>query len=514
MRKRLTINSVQRALVAMIFLLSSAAHASEKTEPTVVKSTGFMAVPEDSESSSPNVGGKTEAPAGQASTSFSQTEVPTRVYTQTNSEVQDTRVSSSSVTPVQGLSQEEALRKAWLDELDAIKKKEELELQALRLREETERHSAEINQELNAKKRKIYDLQTKQDQYAEEITQMKSEIVEMDGKAQELQKDVTAAEDHAKIHQDKHNEVKKDLEQTKDQMLASLETLRKTREATSKKVNQYLIEMQQFRAEIATTEADIARADNDRVRAEAEELQVRSQWSALAARTQSLRQDKARMFAELNDMKTRLQIARKDFALVKSEFDKADKEKNEAVALAAKQKSEINAEMRKIEQDTAYVYNQKSNDEAEKVRLAAEIDKLKTDLAYVKKRNADTHQEASESEGTVMESRLAFETAKADMTRELSSGEAAQLRDDARAVQMRTLASVAEGSDMVDAHKAWVASKNCMIMRNPSSGSEAGGRVSTGERLIAAPTNAGYVKILNASGKPAYLPMDCGHFAQ
>ena len=113
-----------------------------------------------------------------------------------------------------------------------------------------------------------------------------------------------------------------------------------------------------------------------------------------------------------------------------------------------------------------------------------------------------------------MESRLAFETAKADLTRELATGEAAALKDDARAVQLRGLASVVDQSDMLDAHKPWIATKACLVMRTPVNNGEAGGRVTSGERLIAAPAGGGFVKILNSSGRPAYLPMNCGHFTE
>jgi hypothetical protein len=167
-----------------------------------------------------------------------------------------------------------------------------------------------------------------------------------------------------------------------------------------------------------------------------------------------------------------------------------------------------------LEQDTAYNSNQKAMNEAEKVRFTAELEKLKSDLAYVKKRNADAHAEQSESEGTVMESRLQFETAKADLTKELAAGEVLALRDDAHAVQVRGLANAADQSEMYDSHRPWIATKSCHLSRTPAGENGKGPAVTKGARLIASPTGGGFVKVLNSSGGAAYLPMSCGHFAE
>jgi len=413
-----------------------------------------------------------------------------------------------------GLSPEEQLRKAWQDEMAAIKAKEEAEVKAAQTKIDFEKKRADTQREVAIKKRKIFDYQSKQDEYAEEIEHMKVEITELDGRSAEIEKDLKHAEERAKIQESKYTEVKSDLDGTKSNLKASLEKMRVTREAVAKKINNYMIEMQRMRAEIATSEADIARADNDKARAEAEEMQVRSQWSSLSARAQSLREDKSRIYAELKDMQNRLEVAKKDYLVVKAEWSKAEQEKIAAEQFSAKTRSQINSEMRKLESDTGYAFNQKAIAEAEKARLAAEIEKLKTDLAYVKKRNADAVAESDDAQGSVMESRLAFETAKADLVQELAVNETGKLKLDATAMKLRGLASSAESSDMVDAHKPWVVSKTCHITRTPASTGDKAGKLKLGERLIAAPAGGGYVKILNSSGKSAYVPMSCGHFAE
>ncbi len=475
--------------VVMALIAPITGRAEEKS----VKPSGFVAVPEESETSSTSAASKEAAkPSKQTVQVVQQVQVPS----------------------YDGLNADEALRKAWLDELDAIKKNEEAEVQAVQARDQAERTKYQTQHELTQKQKKIYDYKNKQEEYAEEIERMKSEVVEMNGRVQEAQKDLTSAEERAKIHEGKFNESKGELEQTKATLQVSVENLRKTREEASKKINGYLIEMQRIRADIATSEADIARADNDRSRAEAEELQVRGQWSSLSVRAQALRDDKVRVLNELTDMKTRLAAAKKDYEEIHAVWQRAEKEKQDAVQLAAKEKAAINTEMRKLESDSSLAFNEKANAEAEKVRLAAEIEKLQTDLAYVKKRNMDAHAEDSESQGTVMESRLAFETAKADLTKELAVNEASQLQNDATAIKLRGLASAAEGSDMSDAHKPWVASKVCKITRTPASTGDVAGSVHANDRLIAAPSGGGYVKILNSSGRPAYVPMSCGHFSE
>lgn len=477
--------------VACLSLLTPA--LAKAADPQQIKNTGFVSVPEEPEYAP-------SAPVGTAPAPVASVKESTP------------KVMASNETQV--VSQEEALKKAWQDELAAQKKAEESEYKATQLREEVAKKRYEYEKEIAIKRKKIYDYENKQGQFAEEIEHLKSEIAEMDGRLQEFQKDLGRSEEKAKMHETDFKTTKSELDQTKAQLVSSIDSLKKTRELTASKINKYMIDMQKSRAEVAVTEAEIARAENDKARAEAEELQVRSQWSSLSAKAQALREDKTRILSELADVKTRLDFARKDYQLVKAEYDKAEKEKVAAEQEASKKKIEINAEMRKLESDSAFAYNQRANAEAEKIRLQAEIEKLKAELAYTKKRNADAQVELSDSQGIVMESRLAFETAKADLTKELSAYEVSQLKRDSDAVKVRYLANVADSSEMIDAHKPWVADKSCKVTRSPASNGEVGGKLKIGERLIAAPSASGFVKILNSSGKPAYVPMNCGHFAE
>ncbi len=465
---------IKLALVLALFFPGALVKAADKK----VQSTGFVSVPEESETSGGAIRSK-EALSYQDDTQ------------------------ANAVT----------LRQAWLEELDAIKAKEDAEVKAVQVREEKDRKTYEVQHDLTLKKKKINEYNNKQEEFAEEIDRMKSEISDLDSKAKEAQKDLSAAEVRVKMHEGKFSEAKADLDHTKANLMASIERSHKAREETSRKINNYMIEMQRLRAEAATSEAEIARADNDRARAESEELQLRGQWSATTVRAQALREDKNRILSELADMRARLNSAKKDFEEVRSAWQQAEKDKLAAQQKSAKEKAEINAEMRKLEIDTATTYTERANSEAGKIRLAAEIEKLQTDLTYVKRRNGEAHAEDSESQGTVMESRLAFETAKADLSKELAANETSELRNDAVAVKMRGLASDAEGSDMLDAHKPWMASKNCQITRTPASTGESAGKVHSGDRLIAAPSGGGYIKILNSSGRPAYVPMTCGHFS-
>lgn len=459
-------------------------------QATQVNSSGFVSVPDEAEKATADA--DTKQVVAKADPQFSP---------QTDEE--------------KGLSLEEQLRKAWQEELIAIQKKDDAEFKSVKLREEYTQKRAEFEKEIAIKKRKIYEHKSKQDQYLEEIDQMKAEIADIDGRTGEIEKDLQSAEERAKIHESKYSEMKATLDGTKGNLKASLEKMRTTRELTAKKINQYMIDMQRVRAEIATTEADISRADNDRVRAETEELQVRSEWSTLTSRAQALREDKARIYAELNDMKNRLEAAKNEYAAAKAKWAKAEQEKSIADQDATRTKTDIATQMRRLEAETAYAVNQKSIADAEKIRLSAEVEKLKTDLAFVKKRNEDAKVETEEAQGSVMESRLAFETAKADLVTELASNETAKLKNDAQAVKLRSLASVAEDSDMSSGiMKPWIVTKNCSLSRNPASSSEKTGKLKVGERLIASPAGSGYVKILNASGGVVFVPMTCGYFAE
>ena len=407
-----------------------------------------------------------------------------------------------------------ALRKERENEMDAIKAKDQIQYEEARAREEFERKKVAVDQEILNKKKHIYDLKTQESEFAEQITQLKFQSAQLDNERNELQKIVDVTLSKEKIQAEAHAQSRTQLEAKKTQMNIAIIALNKTREETNRKISTYLIQMQQARAEIAAAETMIARSENDKARAEAEELQLRTQWASLSAQAESMREEKEKIMASMRDSQARLALARRDYQATKADTDKIVKEKVALEQEANRKKSEISSEMRRLEQDTSFAYTQKATAESEKVHIAAETANLQEKLIYTAKRNQESMQQLAESQGMLMESRLAFETAKADYANEASKGESAKLRSDAKMVKMRALASVVESSDMLDEQRPWVASKDCKITRTPANTQESHSKIHAGDRVMAATGPAGYVKILNTSGRPSFIPNECGKFAE
>ena len=76
---------------------------------------------------------------------------------------------------------------------------------------------------------------------------------------------------------------------------------------------------------------------------------------------------------------------------------------------------------------------------------------------------------------------------------------------------MRTLASVAANSDMGDDPiRMWIMDKSCYLRVSADLTSKKADLVAK-EKSIAGQISGDYIKVLNSSGKPLYMPKGCVH---
>ena len=406
-----------------------------------------------------------------------------------------------------------ALHKAYLEELSEQRKTEEMQHQADLKHENYEKKKVEVEREVAIKSQKIQGYKVKQDQLQTDLETMESDLATINGQKADAERELSLVDKRLQMETSTTDASRRDLNKSKATLNVTLEGLRKSQEKATYAINKTQIDGQKIRAEVAQTETEIARAENDTARAQAEELKARSDLAVMQMKLMQARSNKERALSELYDMKKNLNEARGDYRLVRSEYDQAEHELLVTENKIRAEKVAISGEMKSLENLSAQAVSGKANAEAEKARFEAEETQLKQNLELVRSRNQESLAQMNQENSVVMESRLSFETAKADLAKEMSFGESARLKQDTIAVKNRSLASVVESSGVTEGRKSWTMNKDCHIRREPSMAGAVLGHVRLGERVVAVQSENGFVKILNNSGAPAYIHQSCGNFS-
>ncbi len=398
-----------------------------------------------------------------------------------------------------------ALMNAFQEEIYEVKKAEDLEKKAAKTRDDYEKKKVEAEREIAAKKYRIEGFKLKQEQTLTEMDSMKTELEDLDKQYKQTEGELVDVEHRAQNHFANADRTKKELEDSHTKLETSLDKLKFTKEQTAKNINKNQIQVQRMRSEIAVLEAEIESVEARKASLEADELKTRTEWMALKNMIEEKNADKEKFIATLSDTKKKLDLAQKDFKVAKTEFDDAEKER-------AMTENKVMAEVKKLDDSIAAAQRARAMSDAEKIRVEAETEKLKAYVAMVKKSNTQAIEAMKDAQDNVMESRLALETAKSELTREVATGESTGFKKEKMASRLRGLASVAESSDMLDGAKPWTVSKTCPIMKRPTDKADKVGKLEVGKRLIASEASGPWIKIMNASGKPAFVAKDCGSF--
>ncbi|MFN7824635.1 MAG: hypothetical protein ACK5P6_04670 [Pseudobdellovibrionaceae bacterium] len=404
-----------------------------------------------------------------------------------------------------------ALRQAYEEEMKEMKRLEELERKTVETKAAYEKRKVEAEKEIAARRRTIEGYRLKQENLSSEYDMYVTELTEIEGKQKDVEGELKLVEARFKEVEAQHTDKASELTQTKKKLTSALESLRVTRENTAKNMNKLQIEMQQMRASVANAEVDIARIENDKTRLAADEIQLRSDYAALQARLEQTKADRVMAQAELTDLRRRVDVVRSEYNDAKGEFENSSRELAILRDRLGKEKVNTAVEIQNLERSIAQAKRWTAEAEAEKVRYESEADRLKQNLVLVRQKNSEIQAENSDAQSAVMESRLALETAKADIAKEMAAGQTAQLRNDQHAVKMRAIASMENA--VGDTARPWVATRDCQVKRSPASNAEAGFSIKNGQKLIATPAGNGFVRIVNSSGRGAYVEGSCGSFA-
>ncbi|MFN7729320.1 MAG: hypothetical protein ACK5P7_09210 [Bdellovibrio sp.] len=407
---------------------------------------------------------------------------------------------------------EDALRHAFEQEKLERKKIEKAREDLLAVKEAYEQKKVDAEREILAKRFAIENARQEAERAHNETATLRTEIVGLDGQMADVNNQLNLVKSQTEEHVKAHKQVTAELQASQKSLELALASLKKTREESFRKINDYQVAIQRSKAQIFEEQAQIAKIDNDKARAEAEELVVRSRLNDLQSQLNEVKGYRQRLQSELGDLRRRLDLAKGDLGDAKNEYLAAEKNKNQLESMVKATRQSNAQEMRRLENEIAALRNKKNEAEAESVRYQAEADKLNQNLAMVKVRNAEAQASAEEAQGFAMESRLKFETAQTELKRELSGAQAGKMKRDTMAVKLRGLANMETGSGFTSSGKVWTVTQDCDIRQTSVGSGPKVGSVKSGERVIASEEPGGVVKLLNKSGTVAYVPARCGQF--
>lgn len=402
---------------------------------------------------------------------------------------------------------EGALMQVYQEEIIEVKRTEEAERKAIQARDEYEKKKVEAEEKIQNKKFQIEAYKMKQEKVIQDVEVMQVELADVSKKKKSAEVELKLVEMKMQETNQTHDVTKQELEDSRNRLADTVEKLRVTRDKSAVALNKGLIEIQRMRSEISVLEAEIQKADAKRHEYEAQEMKTRSEWMAFKQQIEELNAQKAEYNRQWADAKTRYENSQKELRQAQNELVIAEKEKNTTAA-------KVGAEVLRLEAAMQQANRSKTMAEAEKMRVESETEKLKTYIMMVRQSKDRAVEEQSDAEGVVMQSKLALETAKAELTKEVARGDSDEFRSKKTEARLRGLASVAEASNMLDGGRLWVSTKGCKLYRRPSHTAQEMGDLNPGRRLVASEASGNWIKLMNTSGSEIFVDRGCGKFEQ
>lgn len=400
---------------------------------------------------------------------------------------------------------ESALRAAYEAEMREMKKTEEVERSRLQYQSLYEKKKSDAQDQLVRHKREIFENKLKQEKAAEDIELMQADLKQYEVKSKSMQEASADAEDKARQQMLVHGEERKRFENSQ----AQLEKETKKLYDLQDRVQRTQVEIEKLRSQIGKNESAMLLIENDKMRLESEELEVRNNYTGMAARNREIELRKKQSMTEVADMTRKLEQSRNDFFQARRENERLERELVSMTQKSNMEKAQLMAEMKRLDDGMKKMEAERIRNDAEKEHIGQQVAQVRDEMIDARKKHMAAQSEMSESNAVIMESRLALDQAKSDLVREYAQFEGSNLRNENRKVKMRNLASLAEASDMLNEQVLTRAVKGCPVRREPSSVGPVVSQIKEGTKLIAAPAEGGWYKILNTSGAAQYVDQTC-----
>jgi len=404
-----------------------------------------------------------------------------------------------------------ALQKAKSDELEQIRKLEKEKEKAEQAKDEYEQHKKDVQADIQAAAKKTENLKVEQEKIQQELNFSSADLAHIQGEYEKQKAIMQQTQAEFDKYKNEYNQNLKIFEQKRISLQKQIEDLDRFKAASDAKIGYFKIESQKIQRGISLAESETANVANQKAHLEENLAEHQSEFNELQdrlagakKRLEQARNDYNQSVRNFKQLNRQIADGEKEFkelesmrAIVANQF-----EKNRKLALT---------QSKKLEQQTLDNNSLKLATEAEKAKYKAEYAVLTEALAAAKARNEVSHAQLAQERDAIIESRMSYENEKTNIAKLDSQSRKEKLESDTLKVKMRTLASVAANSDMGDEPiKMWIMDKSC-FMRISANLSSKKANLVTKDSSIAGQISGDYIKVLNLSGRPLYMPKGCVH---
>ena len=399
---------------------------------------------------------------------------------------------------------EASLVQIYTQEQIEQKKADELESRAAQQRDNYEKQKREVEKQVAAHRFQIEGLKMQQEKAQGELDLLTVDLQHVNGDLSSYQAE------HLQLDESSKATIKY-LESQRTEMAAKqkavdteLANLKEARQKAEKEVYNMAMQIERYKTEIEHAETKVQEAEAQRAALEADEMKVRGEWmqTKMAAAEHARQRNEA--IAELGDAKKRYDQAQKELQQAKAELGQAEKQRGET-------QKRVQSEVSKYESDIMKANKNRIGNETEKIRIESEMVKIKEYASRLKENRDQSIEQNANSEGLVLKSSLALESARTALTSSVERADQNNYKAEKLQHQARGLANAEEASNLVDGGRVWVTNKNCKAFTKPNAKTPAG-FFDSGKRLLAKDHGTRWVEIMNGTGASVYMESRCGNY--
>jgi chromosome segregation ATPase len=382
---------------------------------------------------------------------------------------------------------------------------EELEQSAIAEKDRLDKARRDAEAEIAEHKYRIEGIKMRQDKATQELDAVSTDLATIKEQVSVVQTEHKQTEENAQATLDYLAAVQKELVTKQSQLNEETQQLTVMKKRAVDSIYAKGVEMERMKVEVAKAQTRIEDLRAQAADLGAREMQVRTEWMQNKLTVAEFNRQKAEAMAQLQETNK---------SLTKAQSDLTNSRKELAAAEAGKRhlQNEIADKMAKYEREIAAANRARINAEAERIRVDSETQKIREYAARIKEKRDQVMNEKEDAEGLVMQSSLALEGARTDLTQAAESENKNAYSKMRREAQSRGIAAASKAYKMVDGARPFVMSGKCDGYRSPAS-TDVSGSYAKGSKIFARPAGADWVEVLNGSdGKPSYLNSKCGSF--
>ncbi len=399
---------------------------------------------------------------------------------------------------------EASLTQIYSQEQIEQKKADELEQKAVQQRDLYEKQKRDVEKQVAAHRFHIEGLKMQQEKAQGELDLLKVDLQHVSGDLASYQSEHQQLDESSKATMEYLTGQRAELAEKAKALDLELKSLADARKKAEKDIYGMAMDIEHYKVDIAKMDTKLQEAEAKRAGLEADEMKVRGEWmeTKMAAAEHMRQRDEA--LSNLAETKKRYEQATKELNVAHVEMAKAEKMRNET-------SHKVQGDVAKYEADIMKANKARIANEAEKIRLESEVAKITEYGSRMKENRDQTLDNQNTSEGLVLKSSLALESARTALSRSVEGTDQNGFKQEKEAHRARGLANAEQASQLIAGGRVWITKENCKAYTGPST-KKAAGFFDAGKKLLAKDHGSRWVEVMNGSGSSVYIESRCGNY--